>query len=1485
MVSVLAALLNRDRLDESVFTRLTSCNLSGIPKKNPLKLRPIAVGEAFYKVLGTYTLTQIEDEIKTHFGDLQLGVKTPGGAERIVHEIRSMLTDDSILCTIDAKNAFNAVLRSSLKDRLTSDPQWSSLYTMFNTAYASASNLHYTPGHDDDPSVIKSTRGTRQGDPLGAFFFCLVIHPALVAARARFANTDIIIRAYMDDITLHSPSGDKKSIIECFKFLEEQLSGCGLDLEHTKCEWFSFLKSKPDSSLGFDFKDRAKGDTIRVLGGYFGNDDAVRQVLKQDVVDPLVEFFDSILAVDGQEALLLISQTMIPRIGFILRAHPPELTGYVAAEFDALTRRALEHLGELKVTTLIDEIRGLPTKFGGLGWTRATDIRNLAYDASRTFAEIPLTLSKAEYATRVAAIASQKTLTEEYHHRTLLRICQEHPHMRALLSDNGGFGASSWLHDLPEWTYSLDPALSAAALRSRLGAAHLCLTDTELGSCYTCPCGVQKKSASELSAHLSGCTKIIGNNSSASHKTFKQMFKDILYYCSVQYEENEPTFDLLCCPECNMTISCADAAVHVASCKGKFQSGQHTVTIDALRKAELQRPDIRFFVEDGMKVVVDLSLTSRTHTDHEELRKNKELDAHTILNDICDKKDNKYKNAVEANGEKFIPVIATSNGTISTNTADMCFAISDNRNGEFLSASGVRAAIAYSAVHCRALALYNGEKKMGVVHRAQPRAATLQANRSTPPNPVTEALANPTVAPRLAAEPIQPAPEPAGPYGFFDLHHNLSTTDGPVDHEVAPAPPTPGFFDLHHNSSTSTAVSVDTPVATAAPPSSSSTSVACDPTSTSIPALSSADASHHATDFNDNNAPQPPLYSDNRDYALAFDRGVAASAASSRTPTVAAPVPSPTVVTGNPPAIPAAAPTPAVSTTQKTSMYPSWLPSWRSGAPRQQPPSSQPAANSSKNSPPRRPPSFHVRGPKNASSAQHHHSTSTHTCTAISPYIRDPNVDFSIRSRLLVKYFIFGDILAPLVASSLWNSISKSLTSPPTDAVTLRTKWDLALRFGTIFVSQWYNVDPDLLSSIRTISTVGSHIISRYISQPVHLQSDAPLKITTFPQARQLQLLATGLGAVLWFLSAPAERAHFIWDQLSLEILLLVTAQAIFNYHALKNWWTAIDAGDHINISKPRFFNPFNLVSTPLKLLWTAAGIIGESLRWIFWDSFPTITNFVKLDPEQPPSFTVLSALVKLSSDPAALSAYRAELLAATTKLLWTCFRLYACLTLGISSIPGVILGYTGGPRRSLLSLFINMPQNTIPSGNPIVDGIKSGWSYVTWSALSTPCAIGHILATLSSFLSCLSGIFYLSWPQLLAATVGLVIGTLALVFATRMLRALWNSSTRELLIFFGFATTVVSSIASYSVLSIAQTTGDVAKEMLKNPVAATMIANELQGKFDGQPLSRLMQTWAAAGPSLPTVIKAATALMNPTAASLAAAIEHGTAPSGAGNN
>ncbi|KAL0227255.1 hypothetical protein P9112_014579 [Eukaryota sp. TZLM1-RC] len=151
---------------------MTSARLIAL-KKSQSKIRPIAIGESFSRILASLVFNRIGKKAKEFFSPFQFGIKTIDGASSaaLSSDVFFNSSDSNYIFNLDFKNAFNFVSRSSILSLLRK--HFPEVEPFFYSIYGKSSTLVY-----ENFDLISSS-GVKQGDPLGPFFFCLAIHPLM----------------------------------------------------------------------------------------------------------------------------------------------------------------------------------------------------------------------------------------------------------------------------------------------------------------------------------------------------------------------------------------------------------------------------------------------------------------------------------------------------------------------------------------------------------------------------------------------------------------------------------------------------------------------------------------------------------------------------------------------------------------------------------------------------------------------------------------------------------------------------------------------------------------------------------------------------------------------------------------------------------------------------------------------------------------------------------------------------------------------------------------------------------------------------------------------------------------------------------------------------------------------------------------------------------------------------------------------------------
>ena len=171
-----------------------------VPKNEKGDLRPIVIGHAIMRILGSIALRELSEDVIAFFlkpAAVQFGVGIPGGCELMVSAIKLYLeaNPNHIDISCDAKNAFNTWDRKKMWSVL--QRHFPSIYSFVKLMYGDSSEiLFHEPGIG--LSSILNSIGSRQGCSLGSFLYCLSIHTYLLTLRSEYP--DLLILAYCDDV-------------------------------------------------------------------------------------------------------------------------------------------------------------------------------------------------------------------------------------------------------------------------------------------------------------------------------------------------------------------------------------------------------------------------------------------------------------------------------------------------------------------------------------------------------------------------------------------------------------------------------------------------------------------------------------------------------------------------------------------------------------------------------------------------------------------------------------------------------------------------------------------------------------------------------------------------------------------------------------------------------------------------------------------------------------------------------------------------------------------------------------------------------------------------------------------------------------------------------------------------------------------------------------------------------------------------------------
>ena len=339
---------------------LLSSSLVPLQESGATKIRPIAIGEHFYRIAAKALARNFRSS-----GDLapcQLGVGTAGGVEPIVWKVQKAVDSNQTgaFIFLDLANAFNTIDRRHLATAIAAhNPR---LLRAARWAYGSASPLLMRSDTGQIEQLLLSSQGVRQGDPLGPLFFSYGYRGRLDRLAELLAPTKAEFSAYLDDTVVWVPYDDQSSLT-----MLEQAKLVLLSIE-------ADFRDSPDDGLTLNMAKCHISTTaqiqeagVNLLGTAVGTV-AYRETFLRRKVETLLRKIRQVLRLPKQAAFLLLRECVAPTLLHLLRCLD-------STDLDEQWQRATAALQDaarsLAAVPLLDEaaraLINLPFRHGGFG--------------------------------------------------------------------------------------------------------------------------------------------------------------------------------------------------------------------------------------------------------------------------------------------------------------------------------------------------------------------------------------------------------------------------------------------------------------------------------------------------------------------------------------------------------------------------------------------------------------------------------------------------------------------------------------------------------------------------------------------------------------------------------------------------------------------------------------------------------------------------------------------------------------------------------------------------------------------------------------------------------------------------------------------------------------------------------------------------------------------------------------------------------------
>jgi len=340
------------------------------------KIRPIAIGEVFYRLIGRVGARKSKEKAELLLAPTQLGIGVSDGIGIAIHTLHGMaeevLTENSetVLVAIDIEAAYNNIHRAEVLKTLMED--FPELVRLFMWAYADPTELRDSNGN----VVCMSQSGVKQGDAGGSLFFGATFTTKVLQPVVDASNGNVTITAIHDDTYLWGKIPD---ISKALQHLEQLARGIGLSLNRQKCEVLrNAQNAEVDELLGMP----GTSDGIVALGVPIGTTPFVKR-MASEMFTKHGNVLECIADLPPAMAVPILAGCVNGRPTHLLRAIRPELVREPAVEWDykmdvALAKLCRATMGEGGYDDCARQVRGLTTSRGGLGINR---LHLLSYSA------------------------------------------------------------------------------------------------------------------------------------------------------------------------------------------------------------------------------------------------------------------------------------------------------------------------------------------------------------------------------------------------------------------------------------------------------------------------------------------------------------------------------------------------------------------------------------------------------------------------------------------------------------------------------------------------------------------------------------------------------------------------------------------------------------------------------------------------------------------------------------------------------------------------------------------------------------------------------------------------------------------------------------------------------------------------------------------------------------------------------------------------
>jgi len=321
----------------------------------PLQIRPITVGEMFYRLGMRFALQELNSRryMRAH----QFGCGSKGGVEPMLEKMQQLVDESTHekrwnALLFDIRNAHNRVNRVFMADAIRDKAP--DLYSMAKWAYNTRTPLVVSSG--GKLVIIASSDGVRQGGPEASDFFSIPFGVLLQEMEEELCENGDVVMSFADDLAVSTLNDDLKPPI--VDFFEANKGRTGLELNIPKCECFELMAVKQGVIA------------MPWLGSMIGTVEHRRAFLVAKIAE-VDQDIEKLKHLPRHHAAILLRMSMSNKLRHLLRSMDLRDLGPEVQSIDESIYSMVDHLRGLPVGEdrgpLAVAITNWPMRLGGFG--------------------------------------------------------------------------------------------------------------------------------------------------------------------------------------------------------------------------------------------------------------------------------------------------------------------------------------------------------------------------------------------------------------------------------------------------------------------------------------------------------------------------------------------------------------------------------------------------------------------------------------------------------------------------------------------------------------------------------------------------------------------------------------------------------------------------------------------------------------------------------------------------------------------------------------------------------------------------------------------------------------------------------------------------------------------------------------------------------------------------------------------------------------